>query len=203
MILTEPIEPIELVFCSSNSHKAIEMRSLLPPWVKMLTLTDVGFVDEIQETGSSFSENAFIKAREVHGKTGRDAFADDSGLVVDGIGGLPGIHTARYAGPGATSEQNMQKLLSALQGVADRRARFVCCIALIHNHKEVCFEGVVEGRIALEKSGSQGFGYDPIFVPDGFRGSFAELSDEVKNQISHRGKAIRQMMDWLSANRAS
>lgn len=178
------------------------MRNLLPNWIRLHTLTEIGFNQEIEETGSSFSENALIKARTVYEKTGRTVFSDDSGLEVQILGGIPGVNTARYAGLRASADQNIDKLLGAMAGAVDRKARFVCCIALVINDKEYLFEDYVTGMIGELRSGVHGFGYDPIFIPDGYQHSFAELSDMVKNQISHRGKAVRRMVDWIATHKA-
>lgn len=188
---------IELIFCSANPHKADEMRILLPPWIRLDTMHDVGLTADIPETGDSFAQNALIKSRFVHEKTAKMVFSDDSGLEVDCLDGAPGIHTARFAGQGATSAQNVSKLLREMQGCESRRARFVCCLALIWNSKEFVFQDVVDGSIALEPSGADGFGYDPVFIPDGYNQTFAELTSDEKNRISHRAKAVRQMVHWL------
>jgi XTP/dITP diphosphohydrolase len=188
---------IELVFCSANQHKADEMRSLLPAWIRLKTMRDIGLVTDIPETGCSFAENALIKSRFVYEKTNRMVFSDDSGLEVDCLNGSPGIHTARYAGQGATSIQNVSKLLIEMMGCENRKARFVCCLSLIIGGKEFVFQDVVDGVIAMAPSGGAGFGYDPVFIPDGYSHTFAELTNEVKNQISHRAKAVRQMVHCL------
>jgi XTP/dITP diphosphohydrolase len=191
---------IDLVFCSSNVHKSLEMSAILPSWISVRSMRQVGIMDDIPETGTTFLENALAKARFVHERTGMSVFADDSGLEVACLGGQPGVRTARFAGEGATSKQNMEKLLHDMRNCREREARFVCCIALIFNNEEVSFEGVVDGHITNEILGEGGFGYDPIFVPKGYGSSFSELPMDTKNSVSHRYNAVRQMVDWLGAN---
>jgi XTP/dITP diphosphohydrolase len=189
---------LNLVFCSSNPHKVDEMRKLLPGSISVSAMRDVGITQDIAETGASFVENALIKARYVHQHTGLAVFSDDSGLEVESLNGSPGIYSARYAGVGASAEKNIQKLLSELSGIENRKARFVCVIVLIINNNEYFFEGTVDGQIKDAVSGSGGFGYDPLFVPVGFTETFAELTNDVKNLISHRGVAVRKMIQMLA-----
>ncbi|MFZ9942628.1 MAG: RdgB/HAM1 family non-canonical purine NTP pyrophosphatase [Bacteroidia bacterium] len=188
---------MELLFCSSNLHKVEEIQSLLPSWISVAPMRDQGITEEITEDGHTFVENALLKARYVHRRTGLDVFADDSGLEVESLGGAPGIYSARYAGIGASSEMNMNKLLESMTGIERRGARFVCVIALIYKGKEFVFEGFVEGQIRRVRSGNGGFGYDPLFVPKGYTNTFAELSPSIKNQISHRALAIQKMVQHL------
>jgi XTP/dITP diphosphohydrolase len=188
---------MELLFCSSNLHKVEEIQSLLPSWIFVAPMRDQGITEEITEDGHTFVENALLKARYVYRRTGLDVFSDDSGLEVESLGGAPGIYSARYAGIGASSEMNMNKLLESMTGIEQRGARFVCVIALIYKGKEFVFEGFVEGQIRRVRSGNGGFGYDPLFVPKGYTNTFAELSPSIKNQISHRALAIQKMVQHL------
>jgi len=192
----------ELIFCSGNKHKAAEMQLLMPAWLEVKSMREVGVLEEIVENGSTFAENALIKARYVSQKTGLSVFSDDSGLVVDSLNGAPGIFSARYAGPNATSVDNVHKLLSELKGESNRKAHFICVIALIYNKKEILFEGRVDGLIKQEIAGEGGFGYDPVFVPVGYNQTFAELDAAVKSKISHRALAVRKMVEWLEMNGA-
>jgi len=188
---------VELIFCSGNSHKASEMQLLMPPWLQVKSMREVGVVEEIIEDGSTFTENALIKARYVARKTGLSVFSDDSGLVVDALNGSPGIFSARFAGENASSAANVQKLLKELKDETNRKAHFICVIVLIYKGKEVVFEGRVDGVIAQAVAGAGGFGYDPVFIPDGNHLTFAELDAAVKNKISHRAQAVKKMIDWL------
>ena len=160
--------------------------------------TDIQCYDEIPETADTLEGNALQKARYIHTHFQTDCFADDTGLEVEALNGAPGVYSARYAGPGHDSEANMRKLLADLEGENNRKARFCTVIALILDGKEYLFEGIVNGRIIEEKKGSAGFGYDPIFVPDGYSQTFAELGDDIKNQISHRAMATHKLAEFLS-----
>ncbi|MFM7054144.1 MAG: RdgB/HAM1 family non-canonical purine NTP pyrophosphatase [Bacteroidota bacterium] len=190
-----------MIFCSGNKHKASEIQLLMPDWLHVKSMREVGVFDDIIEDGTTFEENALIKARYVAQKSNLPVFSDDSGLVVDTLNGAPGIYSARYAGPDATSVENVQKLLTELKGVSNRKAHFVCVIALIINGKEMLFDGRVDGLITQETVGVGGFGYDPIFIPDGYRQTFAELDSAVKNRISHRALAVKKMVEWLQLMR--
>ncbi|MFM7176394.1 MAG: RdgB/HAM1 family non-canonical purine NTP pyrophosphatase [Bacteroidota bacterium] len=192
---------MDLIFCSGNKHKASEIQLLMPDWLHVKSMREVGVFDDIIEDGTTFEENALIKARYVAQKSNLPVFSDDSGLVVDTLNGGPGIYSARYAGPDATSVENVQKLLTELKGVSNRKAHFVCVIALIINGKEMLFDGRVDGLITQETVGVGGFGYDPIFIPDGYRQTFAELDSAVKNRISHRALAVKKMVEWLQLMR--
>ena len=197
---------MKLIFATGNAAKIREAREILgnevevlSPWGAGLRLGDA----YIEETGATFKENSLLKAEHLHKVTGRPCFADDSGLEVDALGGAPGIYSARYAslagGNDHDFESNIDRLLRELQGVEDRRARFRCVTTLIMDGEPVFFEGTCEGRIGYERSGSRGFGYDPVFIPDAFPDhSLAELTDDVKNAISHRGEALRKMAAFLS-----
>ena len=181
-----------LVFATNNKHKLDEVRKITSGQVEIVSLSDIQCYDDIPETADTLEGNALQKARYIHTHFKTDCFADDTGLEVKALNGAPGVYSARYAGPGHDSEANMRKLLAALDGERDREARFRTVIALILDGKEYLFEGIVNGRIIEEKKGSAGFGYDPIFVPDGYSQTFAELGDDIKNQITHK------LADFLS-----
>jgi XTP/dITP diphosphohydrolase len=183
---------IEILAATSNAHKVREMSAILAPvGVRLLSASEVGGIPEVIEDRATFRDNAVKKACEVAAATGRRVVADDSGLEVEALDGQPGVLSARYAGEGGNDGRNLRKLLNALAGVADRRARFVCVIAVADPAELIgTAEGEVRGRIIHQPRGLGGFGYDPIFVPEGFEQTFAELSPEVKNGMSHRGKAL-------------
>lgn len=183
---------------TNNAGKLREARAIAGDRLEILGLEDIGFHNDIEENADTLEGNALIKVRAIKEACGLDCFADDTGLIVDALGGAPGVHTARYAGEDCDPDKNIDLLLRNLEGVADRRARFRTCMALSVDGKEHTFEGTVEGSIALERSGSHGFGYDPVFIPEETGVCFAEMSDEGKNAISHRGRAITAMMKWLS-----
>lgn len=188
-----------LVFATHNTHKLREVRAMLPDGLKLVGLTDLGRTDPLPETSDTLEGNALQKARYVKEHYGYDCFADDTGLEVDALHGAPGVYSARYAGEDCDSAANVRKLLAALDGVADRRARFRTVIAFVTDGgQEHLFEGEVGGHIATEEHGAGGFGYDPIFTPDGYDRTFAQLSAEEKNTISHRGRAVRRFVDFLS-----
>jgi len=189
---------MKIVFATNNAHKLSEIRQILGSDFEIVSLSDIGCHEDIPETANTLEENALMKARYIAEHYHLDCFADDTGLEVDALGGEPGVHSARYAeGTDHNSEANMQKLLTKLDGTDNRSAHFRTVIALIQGGEVHEFEGRVEGRIATEKSGTAGFGYDPIFVPDGYDQSFAELGDETKNRISHRARATKQLADFL------
>lgn len=195
---TEPTE-MNLVFATNNPHKLTELRQLVGDKFNILSLNDIECHDDIPETADTLAGNALIKARHVKEKYGYDCFADDTGLMVDALGGEPGVLSARYAGPKCDSEANMRLLLERLEGVADeaRTAHFSTVIALVTDGGEQLFEGRVDGYISRSRSGNGGFGYDPIFVPTESGISFAEMSAEAKNSISHRGRATRKLLAHL------
>ena len=166
----------------------------------MLSLSDIGCCDDIPETADTLQGNALIKARHIYGKYGLDCFADDTGLEVEALGGAPGVYSARYAGEECDSEANMRKLLENLTGKSNRNAQFRTVIALIIDGKEMLFDGIVKGIVATEKRGDSGFGYDPIFIPEGHAESFAQMSGEMKNSMSHRFRATQQLGDYLKEN---
>ena len=193
---------IELVVATRNTHKTREIQHIFGPEFKVRDLLAHPEVSEILETGASFEENAKLKALASSRKLPGLVIADDSGLEVDALGGAPGVYSARYAGAKATERDKIEKLLRELERVGDnadgRRARFRCVMALAHDGNVLgTFEGIVEGKIANEARGDSGFGYDPVFIPDGFEQTFGELPADVKNTISHRGKAIRAVATKL------
>lgn len=194
----------KLVFATNNPHKLEEIRAILGSKLEVLSLADIGCDADIPETAETLEGNALIKAHYVYDNYKLDCFADDTGLEVDALHGLPGVHTARYAYPDRHDpEANMIKLLEALRENNDRNARFRTVIALIEKGKEHLFEGVVEGVIAREKSGTQGFGYDPVFIPEGNSKTFAELGEDIKNTISHRARAVQKLAEYLASRHES
>lgn len=188
---------MELIFATHNNNKVKEVTKMLPSYLSMKSLTAIDFFEEIEETGETFEENALLKAKTIFNKTGKNVFADDSGLVIEALDGAPGVYSARYAGTGK-DEDNIAKALKELDGKTNRKAYFISIFCLILNGKEYFFEGRVNGTIATEIRGNNGFGYDPIFIPDGFSKSFAQMTPEEKNAISHRGKAIGKLNDFLT-----
>lgn len=183
----------KLVVASNNKHKIEEIKAIVGKRYDLVTMADIGFHEEIEENGKTFIENALIKARAIHKKFNCNCFADDSGLVIDGLNGEPGVYSARYAGEPANHELNIDKVLSKMNGISNRKAKFVSVIALIVDNEEYYFEGEVIGNIRTERSGSKGFGYDPIFEPIGYDITFAEMNEQEKNAISHRAKSLALM----------
>lgn len=195
--------PRTLVFATNNDHKLSELRSILGDSYRVLGLKDIGCTDDIVEDGKSLHENAAIKARYIRDRYGYDCLADDTGLLVDALDGAPGVHTARYAGDGHDSSANMRLLLHNLRDISDmdrRSARFMTVIALTHGDDILYFEGKAEGHIALAPRGDKGFGYDPVFIPQGSGLTFAEMDSDMKNSISHRGNAVRNLINYLASN---
>lgn len=190
---------MNLVFASNNKNKIREIQSILPETIKILSLEEIGCHEEIPETADTIEGNAILKANYVTEKYGYDCFADDTGLEVTALNGEPGVYSARYAGEQRDANDNMNKLLEALSGKPDRSAQFKTVIALNLKGKQSLFTGIAKGTITLNKTGNQGFGYDPIFQPENYSVTFAELSSEIKNKISHRGKATRQLIDFLNS----
>ena len=189
---------MQIVFATNNAHKLAEIRAILGRDIEILSLADIGCHDDIPETADTLEGNALIKARWVKERYGHDCFADDTGLEVQALGGGPGVHTARYAYPDRHDPvANTRKLLAELSGSDNRAARFRTVIALIRGSEEHLFEGIVEGEIATEERGTEGFGYDPVFVPEQLGQTFAELGVEVKNGISHRARAVARLADFL------
>jgi XTP/dITP diphosphohydrolase len=189
---------MELVFATNNKHKIREISDLLDKDFKILGLAELNITEEIPEDAETLSENALFKARFVHDRTGLNVFADDTGLEVDALGGAPGVYSARYAGEGKSFDDNINKLLGEMEGAEDRSARFRTVIALIFNGKEYLFEGKVEGVITRERRGDGGFGYDPVFLAEGYGLTFAEIPLSEKNLTSHRAKAMRKLLAFLN-----
>jgi len=188
---------MELVFASNNKHKIKEVQLMVPPSIKILSLDDIGCVEDIPETANTIEGNATLKANFIVKNYGYDCFADDTGLEVDALNGEPGVFSARYAGEHRSAADNMDKLLHKLQNRIDRSAQFKTVIALILGGKQHLFTGIVRGEITMERAGTEGFGYDPIFKADGHSATFAQLSAEEKAAISHRGRAVRQLIAYL------
>ena len=193
---------MKIVFATNNAHKLSEIKDILGEGFEVLSLSDIGCHDDIPETAGTLEGNALLKAQYIHDHYHINCFADDTGLEVEALNGAPGVFSARYAGgEGHDSEANMSKLLSELKEKSNRKARFRTVIALIEceegttKPKTTCFEGIVEGHITKERHGSEGFGYDPIFMPDGYDKTFAEL--EIKNHISHRARAVEKLAQFL------
>lgn len=190
----------EIVFATNNPHKLQELRCIAGDSWNILSLEDIGCHEDIPETADTLEGNAELKARFVKEKYGYDCFADDTGLMVDALGGAPGVYSARYAGPGHDSQANMKLLLENMSGKSDRTARFRTVIALLQGDNLHLFEGIVEGEITLEPSGCAGFGYDPVFKPAESNVTFAEMDADAKNAISHRGRATAKLIDYLINN---
>ncbi len=188
----------KIVFATNNAHKLEEARALAGDSFEILSLAEIGCHDDIPETADTLEGNALIKARWVKDRYGYDCFADDTGLMVDALDGAPGVYSARYAGPECDAVGNMRLLLRNLEGEADRHARFVTVIALILGERTEIFTGSVEGDIATEPHGTNGFGYDPVFIARESGLPFAEMSAEAKNAISHRGRAMRGLIEFLT-----
>lgn len=186
-----------IVFATHNPHKLAEIREIVNGQVKILGLDEIDCHEEIKETGSTLEENALLKAKHVKERYGYDCFADDTGLEVDALDGAPGLYSSRYAGPSCNPEDNMNKLLKALQGVDNRTAQFRTVIALLTDGNEYLFEGIVKGHITHEKRGGKGFGYDPFFMPEGEEKTFAEMTPADKNRLSHRALAMAKLFDFL------
>lgn len=189
---------MKLVFATNNAHKLEEVSAMLGDTFELLSLNDINCHADIPETADTLEGNARLKASFVYQNYGLNCFADDTGLEVEALGGEPGVYSARYAGgEGHDSEANMRKLLAELEGKDNRKARFRTAISLILDGKEYLFEGIVNGEITTEKRGDSGFGYDPVFRPDGYEQTFAELGHEIKNQISHRARAVQKLCEFL------
>lgn len=188
---------MKLIFATQNQNKVKELQALMPNFIELHSLKDIGCEDDIPETAKTLEGNASQKSKYVVDKFQVNCFSDDTGLEVDALGGAPGVYSARYAGPQKNSEDNMDLLLKNLEGESNRKARFRTVISLILNEKEFMFDGIVEGHISESKMGEKGFGYDPIFIPDGFTKSFAQMSANEKNAISHRGRAVEKLIQFL------
>ncbi|MBN2166649.1 MAG: RdgB/HAM1 family non-canonical purine NTP pyrophosphatase [Marinilabiliaceae bacterium] len=188
---------MEIIFATNNNHKLLEIQKILSNDFQILSLKEYSISEEIPEDGSTLDENASQKAWYVYNKTNINCIADDTGLEIESLNGEPGVYSARYAGIEKNARLNMEKVLTKLLGVANRKARFRTVISAIINGMEYQFDGVVNGVITTEPKGNGGFGYDPIFIPDGYVETFAELDFDVKNSISHRGKAVNKLVEFL------
>jgi len=188
---------MKIVFATNNPNKLKEIQALMPKGIAILSLKEIGCTEDIPETGTTLEANAFQKAHYLKEHYGYDCFADDTGLEVEALNGAPGVYSARYAGPERSAEANMAKILEELKGKENRKAQFRTAIALILNGEEQLFEGKVEGHISEEKKGEEGFGYDPIFLPENDKRSFAQMTMAEKGAISHRGRAVKKLVDFL------
>ncbi|MCX6258218.1 MAG: non-canonical purine NTP diphosphatase [Bacteroidia bacterium] len=188
---------MKLVFVTNNQHKLHEIRQLIGEQIELCSLTDIGFTGEIPETHETIEENAREKAIYIYNRYHMDCFADDTGLEIESLDGRPGVYSSRYAGENVSYEDNMNRVLEEMKTMTNRRSRFRTAISLIIGGKEYLFQGEIKGEILTEKRGSSGFGYDPVFKPDGYNKTFAELPLEEKNRISHRGRAIAKLADFL------
>lgn len=192
---------MKLVFATHNANKLKEIKKLMPEAVELLSLGDIGCHEDIAETADTIEGNALIKANYIKDNYGYDCFADDTGLEVNALDGAPGVHSARYGSEDHNDAKNIEKLLKNLAGNGNRKAHFKTVIALVTDSETETFTGICEGKILEEKRGEKGFGYDPVFLPDGFDLSFAEMSMEQKNQISHRGRALQKLIIYLQQNK--
>ncbi|WP_378175620.1 non-canonical purine NTP diphosphatase [Aquimarina sp. SS2-1] len=189
---------MKLVFATNNLNKLKEVQVLIPSYIQLLSLADIGCTEDIPETSPTIEGNAIQKAEYIKKKFGYDCFADDTGLEVEALDGAPGVYSARYAGQAKDANANMNKLLDNLKGKENRKAQFKTVIALIINGNLETFTGICKGMITKEKKGDQGFGYDPIFLPEGFKKTFAELPLKEKNTVSHRAKAVKILVEVLN-----
>jgi XTP/dITP diphosphohydrolase len=187
----------QLVFATNNNHKLEEVRDILGDNLQLLSLKDINCLEDIPETADTLEGNALLKAQYVKQHYGYDCFADDTGLEIPALNNAPGVYSARYAGEAKDSKANMCKVLQELESKADRSAQFRTVIALIIGEKEYLFEGIVKGILIREARGNAGFGYDPIFIPDGYSETFAELGTDIKNKISHRAEAVNKLKNFL------
>ncbi len=187
----------EIIFATNNLHKLSEIKAILKSDFKILSLSEIGFNEDIPETADTLEGNASLKSKVIFQKFGKDCFADDTGLEVEALNGGPGVYSARYAGEENDAAKNTAKLLSELKNTTNRKAQFRTVISLILDGKEFQFEGIIKGKIATEKSGTKGFGYDPVFIPDGYAQTFAEMSADEKNIISHRAIATQKLAEFL------
>ena len=191
------IPMIKLVFATNNAHKLRELKQLIPSEFDLLSLSDIGCSEDIPETGPTLEINAGQKSFYIWNEYGLNCFADDTGLEIEALSNEPGVYSARYAGEDKSAAANMTRVLEKMTGITNRKARFKCVISLVIDGTESQFVGIVEGKILPEKRGLDGFGYDPIFMPDGYSLSFAEMASVDKNRISHRGRAVLQLVDYL------
>jgi len=190
---------MQLVFATANQHKVSEVQKLIGNKIELLGLSDIGCIEEVPETSDSFTGNALQKAKYIYDTYKKNCFADDSGLEVEALGGQPGVFSARYAGPQKNDPDNLKKLLNELGANPNRRACFKTVIALIIDGKEQFFEGIIRGKITTQPIGDGGFGYDPVFIPDGYERTFAQMNLEEKNAISHRAIATKKLIQYLAA----
>lgn len=190
----------QLVFATNNKHKFEEVKSSLPSTIKLLSLADILFHEDIEETETTIEANALLKAKTIFTKTGLNCFADDSGLCIDALHGAPGVYSARYAGEQKNDEANIDKVLVELNNVINRKAHFKTVIALVINNESHLFEGIINGEITRERFGTEGFGYDAVFMPDGYKETFAQLSFQEKTRISHRALALQKMNAFIKNN---
>lgn len=191
---------MELIIASQNQNKLVEFKKILGDKINLFSLSDIGLNQEIPENEKTIKKNAMFKAKFVNTQTGKNVFADDTGLEIDSLNGEPGVYSARYSGVDRNSDKNIELVLRKLKNKANRNSRFKTIISLILDGKNINFEGVVEGKITEEKRGSNGFGYDPIFQPNGYASTFGEMSLKEKNKISHRSIAINKMVQYLKEN---
>ena len=191
---------MELIIASQNQNKLVEFKKILGDKINLFSLSDIGLNQEIPENEKTIKKNAMFKAKFVNTQTGKNVFADDTGLEIDSLNGEPGVYSARYSGVERNSDKNIELVLTKLKNKTNRNSRFKTIISLIIDGKSVNFEGVVEGKITEEKRGSNGFGYDPIFQPNGYASTFGEMSLKEKNKISHRSIAINKMVQYLKEN---
>jgi XTP/dITP diphosphohydrolase len=188
----------QLLFVTHNAHKSEEVKAIVGNNFEVMNLSEINFFDEIPETGNTFKENALQKAKFLHDKLGCNCFADDTGLEVDALNGEPGVYSARYAGEPSNTQRNIEKLLENLKGKKNRKAQFTTVIAVILNNEIYFFEGAISGQIIDNQRGEGGFGYDSVFIPDGYDKTFAELPAEVKNSISHRAVAMQKFKEFIN-----
>ena len=189
---------MHLIFATHNENKVVELRRIIPKSIVLWSLNDINYLNPIEETGKTLEENAKIKSDFIRRKFGLDCFADDSGLEIDFLKGEPGVLSARYAGPSKNNDNNIQKIWKKLENVSNPTATFRSILYLHLNNQTICFEGKVYGKIIFEKRGNNGFGYDPIFIPKGYNKTFAELGNNIKDQISHRAKATLKLIKFIS-----
>tara|TARA_R100000750_G_scaffold62660_1_gene57170 strand:+ start:61502 stop:62083 length:582 start_codon:yes stop_codon:yes gene_type:complete len=192
---------IELVFATNNENKIKEINALLTNSIKLLSLKDIGCYEDIPETADTIEGNAILKAKYIYEKYGYNCFADDTGLEIKSLNGEPGVYSARYAGEEKNADKNMDKVLKKLVPFSDRTAQFKTVVALVINGETTTFEGIIEGEITKEKHGKDGFGYDPIFKPIGYEITFAEMPLSKKNNVSHRGRAVKKLIDFLNSKK--
>ena len=191
---------MKIIFASNNKNKVQEIQKQVPASIQIVTLDEIGCTEDIAETGNTLEENAIIKANYITQKYGLPCFADDTGLEIEALNGEPGVYSARYAGKERNDEANMNKVLKNLENQTNRKAQFKTVIALNLNNKQHLFTGIVEGKIRTEKTGTNGFGYDPIFEPENVGKTFAEMTLEDKNKLSHRGRAVEKLIAFLKKN---